>query len=195
MPTATFVDYYELLQISQSAQPETIHRVYRFLASRFHPDNAETGNAEKFFLVTQAYEVLSDPQRRAAYDTALQQSSAQPLCTWIDFMDSIQGELNRRLAVLAILYSERRSNPIAPELTFRDLEKQLGFPREYLEFTAWYLRSKGYIARADNAAFTITAEGVDFVEAQRAKMPLLDRLLTTDEKPFGDSASESTSPI
>ena len=188
-------NYYELLQISPSAQPETIHRVYRFLASRFHPDNGETGNVEKFFLLTQAYEVLSDPQRRAAYDISLQESSSEPLCTWIDFMDSIQGELNRRLAVLAVLYSQRRSNPNAPELTFRDIEKQLGFPRDYLEFTAWYLRTKGYITRADNAAFTITAEGVDFVEAQRVKMPLLDRLLMTDEKPFGDSASNSTSPV
>ena len=188
-------DYYELLQISPSAQPETIHRVYRFLASRFHPDNAETGDTEKFFLLRQAYEVLSDPERRAIYDLTRQEPSSEPLCAWIDFMDSIQGEVNRRLAVLAVLYSQRRSNPNEPELAFRDIEKRLGFPRDYLEFTAWYLRTKGYINRADNAAFTITAEGVDFVEAQRLKIPLLDRLLTTDEKSFGDSASHSTSPV
>ena len=43
-------DYYEFLQISKNAEPDTIHRVYRFLAARFHPDNPESGDEEKFFL-------------------------------------------------------------------------------------------------------------------------------------------------
>src|SRR5579872_2360042 len=38
------VDYYEVLQVNQKADPETIHRVFRLMAQRFHPDNAETGN-------------------------------------------------------------------------------------------------------------------------------------------------------
>jgi hypothetical protein len=50
-----------------------------------------------------------------------------------------------------------------------------------LVFTAWYLRTKGYITRADNAEFTITAEGVDFVETQRVHIPVLDKLLSTGE--------------
>src|ERR1700758_2542300 len=61
-------DYYEFLQISPSAEPDTIHRVYRFLAARFHPDNQDTGDAEKFFLLKQAYDVLANPEGRAAYD-------------------------------------------------------------------------------------------------------------------------------
>ncbi len=52
-------DYYEFLQISPNADPDTIHRVYRFLAVRLHPDNPDTGVAEKFFLLKQAYDVLS----------------------------------------------------------------------------------------------------------------------------------------
>ena len=40
-------NYYEFLQISPNAEPDTIHRVYRFLAARFHPDNPETGDADK----------------------------------------------------------------------------------------------------------------------------------------------------
>jgi hypothetical protein len=55
----------------------------------------------------------------------------------------------------------------------------MGFPRDYLEFTTWYLQSKGYIVRADNADFTLTVEGVDFVESQRGNIPVLDKLLTT----------------
>ena len=41
-------DYYEILQISQNAEPDTIHRVYRLLAQRLHPDNIDTGNAAQF---------------------------------------------------------------------------------------------------------------------------------------------------
>jgi hypothetical protein len=55
----------------------------------------------------------------------------------------------------------------------------MGFPRDYLEFTSWYLRNKGYITRADNSDFTLTAEGVDFVESQRVKIPILNKLLTS----------------
>ncbi len=175
-------DYYEFLQISPSAEADTIHRVYKFLAARLHPDNPDTGNAEKFFLLKQAYEVLSKPESRAAYDATRQRCQPVPLSTTIDFMDNMKGELNRRLALLAVLYFQRRSNPGKPEVSFREIERRLGFPRDYLEFTAWYLRTKGYITRADNQDFTITAEGVDFVETQRMNIPVLDRLLTSGEE-------------
>jgi len=44
-------DYYEFLQISPNAERDTITRVYRYLATRFHPDNPETGNVEKFIVL------------------------------------------------------------------------------------------------------------------------------------------------
>lgn len=178
-------DYYEFLQISPKAEPDTIHRVYRFMAARLHPDNTTTGDPEKFFLLSQAYKVLSDPERRAQYDAsrANEVSQPAPLSTWIDFMDNMEGELNRRLAVLAVLYFQRRANPYAPEVSLLDLERRMGFPRDYLEFTAWYLRNKGYITRADNSDFALTAEGVDFVETQRVNIPVLDKLLTDGNGP------------
>jgi curved DNA-binding protein CbpA len=179
-------DYYEFLQISPNAEPETIHRVYRFMAIRLHPDNPETGDTEKFFLLKQAYEVLSNPERRAQYDADCKKEVNQPipLSTTIDFMDNMEGELNRRLAVLALLYIRRRSNPYTPEVSLLEVERRMGFPREYLEFTMWYLKSKGYITRADNQDFTLTAEGVDFVESQRADIPILNKLLTSGSGPI-----------
>jgi hypothetical protein len=74
-----FVDYYELLQISPNAESETIHRVFRIMASRYHPDNKETGDNEKFLLLTKAYAVLSDAARRASYDNLHRNQRAQPL--------------------------------------------------------------------------------------------------------------------
>ena len=62
------IDYYELLQISPNADSDTIHRVFKYLAARLHPDNAATGNQQKFQQVQAAYDVLSNPIRRREYD-------------------------------------------------------------------------------------------------------------------------------
>src|ERR1700722_13997609 len=104
------VDYYEFLQISPNAEADTVHRVFRFLAARLHPDNPETGDADKVFQLKQAYDVLSDPQERAGYDPACEprMEAPDPLSQSVDFMHNIDGELNRRLAVLALLYIRRR---------------------------------------------------------------------------------------
>ncbi|HEX5602262.1 MAG TPA: DnaJ domain-containing protein, partial [Pyrinomonadaceae bacterium] len=65
-------DYYELLQVSDVAEPETINRVYRMLAQRYHPDNRETGNEARFRAITEAYQALSSPEKRAQYDATNQ---------------------------------------------------------------------------------------------------------------------------
>jgi len=174
-------DYYEFLQISPNADAETIHRVYRFLAARLHPDNNETGHEENFRLLKTAYDVLSDPRTRAEYDAARAKNQAlpEPLAATIDFMDVMEGELNRRLAVLAVLYYRRRTNPTFPEVPLQEIEDRMGFPRDYLDFTLWYLQKKGYVTKADNAQYTLSVDGVDFVETQRSNIPTLNKLLTT----------------
>lgn len=182
MSTSTPIhDYYEFLQISPNADAETIHRVYRFLAARLHPDNAETGHEENFRLLKTAYDVLSDPRRRSEYDAARAKAQAppEPLAATIDFMDVMEGELNRRLAVLAVLYYRRRTNPAYPEVPLSEIEERMGFPRDYLDFTLWYLQKKGYVTKADNAQYTLSVDGVDFVETQRSSIPTLNRLLTS----------------
>jgi curved DNA-binding protein CbpA len=174
-------DYYEFLQISPNADADTIHRVYRFLAARMHPDNAQTGHEENFRLLKIAYDVLSDPQRRTEYDAARSRTHRppEPLAATVDFMDVMEGELNRRLAVLAVLYYKRRTNPAYPQIPLSEIEERMGFPRDYLDFTLWYLQKKGYVAKTDNAQYTLSVEGVDFVETQRANMPTLHKLLTS----------------
>ncbi len=182
MPETEIPDYYEFLEISPQATQETIHRVYRYLAARYHPDSAGTGNLEMFAQLTSAYKVLSDPIRRAEYNSQramLKATNRNPMSTSVDFMDQVEGDLNRRLAVLAILYYRRRMYPSTPEVSLAEIERRMGFPRDYLDFTTWYLTKKRYITRADNADFTLTVEGVDFIETQRATVPVLDKLLTS----------------
>jgi len=63
-------DYYELLGVSRSADTEEIKKAYRKLALKHHPDRNDGSkeSEERFKEITQAYEVLRDPERRAAYD-------------------------------------------------------------------------------------------------------------------------------
>lgn len=184
------IDFYELLQISPNADSETVHRVYRYLAARFHPDNSETGDPAKFQLVQAAYEVLSTPMRRREYDAKRQGIAVQPLSSSMDFMDQLDGEINRRMAVLAVLYYHRRMSPNSPDVSLAEIEKRMGFPRDYLDFTLWYLARKKYINKADNADYSLTAEGVDYVEKERVALPVLNGLLTANTGTMKEAIEE-----
>src|SRR4051812_30453329 len=63
-------DYYEVLTVSRDASGEEVKRAYRKLAVKYHPDkNPDDPHAEeKFKELGEAYDVLMDPEKRAAYD-------------------------------------------------------------------------------------------------------------------------------
>jgi len=68
MPVA-FQDYYEALGVSRDASEDEIRQAYRRLARRYHPDiNKESGAEDRFKQVSEAYEVLRDPEKRERYD-------------------------------------------------------------------------------------------------------------------------------
>jgi curved DNA-binding protein len=63
-------DFYEVLGVARSATPEEIQRAYRKLARTYHPDvNHDPGAEERFKEVSEAYDVLSDPETRRRYDS------------------------------------------------------------------------------------------------------------------------------
>jgi curved DNA-binding protein CbpA len=159
-------DYYDILQLSPKADPDTIHRVFRILAQRFHPDNRETGNEEQFIRVLAAYEVLIDPEKRAAYDVR-RATTHQEHFRIFEAFDATQGvgaEKRKRQGILAVLYARRVSQPEQPHLVIRELEELLNCPREHLEFSLWYLKENAWITRSDNGRYSITAKGVDRAE-------------------------------
>jgi curved DNA-binding protein CbpA len=161
-------DYYEILQISPNADPDTVHRVYRLLAQRFHPDNVQTGNEAQFRALSEAYHVLSDPERRAKYDVAYQSQRKDRwklVSAGAEAENDYEFEQQVRLNLLAVLYTRRRTEPDNPGVTPLDLEALLGTAREHLEFTIWYLNQKKWITRTDNSSLIITADGADFLEA------------------------------
>ena len=166
MPEREFVDFYELLQISPSAEPDTIHRVYRLLAQRWHPDNPQTGNITHFRAIHEAYVALQNPETRAQYDVQYQ---ARRQSRWHITPDArptgaFEMEQVVRLTILEILYSHRRANTNNPGIFILDLEELVGSAREHLEFTMWYLQQKHFVQRTENSRMAITAEGVDHLE-------------------------------
>lgn len=174
-------NFYEILQISQRADLETIHRVYRIMAARFHPDNPVSGDHEMFLQLGQAYEVLSRPERRSLYDFALQarEKEPNPIFNARIFVDGLDGELNRRFGVLALLYQRRRTNQGSMGMSLLELENRMSLPREHLEFTMWYLRSKGHVQiQEENSDYAISSSGVDYVEANSTRNPILRELLS-----------------
>jgi curved DNA-binding protein CbpA len=65
-----YKDYYKVLGVERDASQETIKKIYRKLAMKYHPDQ-NRGNKqaeEKFKDINEAYEVLSDPKKRERYD-------------------------------------------------------------------------------------------------------------------------------
>jgi curved DNA-binding protein CbpA len=163
-----FVDHYEVLQVSPNADAETIRRIYRIQAQRFHPDNLDTGDADTFRRISEAYEVLMDPQRRAAYDLDYRESRRREAIGVQDVPATgppVMNEMRRREEILGLLYSRRFSNPEQPSLNLRELEVLLNTPKDHLEFSLWYLKESGYLVRTDSARHTITLKGVQFAEA------------------------------
>ncbi|KAF8040551.1 hypothetical protein BT93_B2700 [Corymbia citriodora subsp. variegata] len=79
------VDYYNVLKVNRSATDEDLRKAYKRLAMKWHPDKNPVNNKEaeaKFKLVSEAYDVLSDPQKRRIYDLygeeALKSADFQP---------------------------------------------------------------------------------------------------------------------
>ncbi len=190
MPEDRFIDYYEFMQISPSAEHETVLRVYRMLAARYHPDNPQTGDVEKFVLLNEARDVLADPARRAAYDVHRVRNSAKPLTVFSlkDFAIGIDGEANRRLGVLCLLYHRRRTNTDEASLSLLDLENLMSFPREHLLFTLWYLIEKQLVRRDERSNYEVTAEGIDYVESNLRENRVFYKLLKAAES--GDTRSD-----
>ena len=156
-------DYYEILQVNQKADAQTIERVFRLLAKRFHPDNQETADPDRFNLVVEAFRVLSDPEARVHYDAkyerirehqwqVLDQESAG---------DDVEADRRIRLGILSLLYATRRQDVIDPGLGMFELERTLACPEHHMQFHIWYLKENGWIQRLDNGQYAITVAGVD----------------------------------
>ena len=179
MPEEKSIDYYEAIQVSPGAEPETINRVFRMLAQRYHPDNQQTGNENRFRTILEAYNVLSDPEKRAQYDVLYQQHR-QDRWRLVSRGDQSENDFEMeqviRLTILEALYTKRRLEPTDPGIPFREFEGLTGKPREHLEFTIWYLQQKRFITVDDKSRLLLTIEGAEYLEQSYSANLKLKRL-------------------
>jgi curved DNA-binding protein CbpA len=163
MEETVVTDYYEILEISSNASADTVERVFRYLARRYHPDHPETGNAQKFSEVVKAYEVLRDPAKRAQYDVNYKYrlEYSTKLAVEASDKDSIEFDTVIQEQLLSILYVKRRRNMLNPGVGNLELQRLTACPSEHIEFHLWYLKESGWIARLENGLLAITVSGVN----------------------------------
>ena len=101
--------------------------------------------------------------------------------------DVREGEANRRLGVLCLLYNRRRVNPDNPGLSLLDFERLMGFPREHLLFTVWFLKEMGYVRTENNGDYAVTAEGAVVTESQVPSHSSLNQFIYTPRIPAPES--------
>jgi curved DNA-binding protein len=182
-----FEDHYETLQVSPNADGDTIDRVFRHLAKRYHPDNQQTGDRGRFDRLVAAHRVLSDPEQRTRYDLRYEEGRA---LQWKLAREAAGGEVFEddrvlRERLLSLLYVQRRRNVRDPAMGNIELERLLSCPPEHLDFHVWYLKEKGLVERTERG-IAITALGVEEAETRRAGLTR-DRLLP---EYAGDEARE-----
>lgn len=159
-----FVNYYEVLEVSPSASFETIERVFRFLAKRFHPDCSENGDTTRFSQIVEAYETLRDPEVRAAYDVKFESQKCETAAV-VREAGMANNDTADRHRLLTLFYAQRRRDMANPGIGVSTLEEMMGIPIEVLDFHVWYFREQGWIEREESGTLSITAAGVDKIEA------------------------------
>ena len=202
MKVEIFTNYYEILELSPNAGPNTIARKFRSLASRYHPDNQDTGDRAKFDRVVIAHDTLKDLVRRRQYheehsahlppfsqefeeeqDTRDTEEiiDGQPFVEEEQFIESIavDRDVSAQNNMLTLLYLQRRRNIKEPGLGNEELARLTGCPLDHLEFHIWYLRAKGWIATGENGLLAITVAGVDratqIYQGERSQKLIIDQ--------------------
>jgi curved DNA-binding protein CbpA len=163
MAASEFIDYYEILEISPNANTETVERIFRYLAQRYHPDNRDTGDRARFDVVIEAHDTLKDPIKRAQYDVEHRNRSnlRSQLVDEVGDSKCIGRGVDIQDLLLSVLYVKCRQNVREPGIGDIELERLSGCPTEHLEFHLWYLKEKGWIRKTENGTYAITVDGVD----------------------------------
>jgi curved DNA-binding protein len=163
-----FIDYYEVLQVSQDCDPKTLEAAYRRLAKMYHPDRMDTADTAKFDEVMSAFRVLRDANRRQKYDALRHQNCSQKSQNSsqreVEFdEESALRDADDHEKILAYLYSRRREDAQNPGVIAFYLQEMLNCSHEHFEFHKWYLKEKGFIAITEQGTLAITIQGADHV--------------------------------
>jgi len=187
-----FIDFYEILQVSPNADPDTVERVYRLLAKRFHPDNGTTGNPERFKEISEAYRVLSDPEKRAGYDARYESGRKSQWSSFLQApMSGVDEDRRTQQWILSLLDRLRRRGASDPGMGVIEMENYLELPEGQLDFHLWYMKEKAWIGKIESGKYAITVEGVDWI-SEKDQILRKDRLIEEGKK--SDQPEDSAAP-
>lgn len=112
-------NYYEILEVNEKASSETISKVYKFLAKKYHPDanpDNKQESEEKFKEISEAYEVLSNQEKRKEYDKELEEYEASNASQTVSLEDFIKlRDYCKELENTINQYSSNRTNSNASQ--------------------------------------------------------------------------------
>jgi curved DNA-binding protein CbpA len=180
-----FIDYYEVLEISPNANSDTIERVFRYLAQRYHPDNKATGDRARFDLILEAHNTLRHAAKRVQYDLEHKRHSSlrSELVEEAGDSEGIDRDVELQTKLLSLFYAKRRKDVRDPGIGDAELAMMLDCPAEHLDFHLWYLKEKKWISRREDGLLAITIDGVDRASSEH-HTKAAERLLTDQRSPL-----------
>jgi curved DNA-binding protein CbpA len=133
-------DWYEVLQINPKAEQEVVRAAYRVLARKYHPDHG--GDPKRMMALNDAWDVLGDPERRAAYDATRAAAPRPQTGSWPAAATSVRPEA----AAPAVDPSHAGPPPGRPSGTVLDFGRYSGWSlgeiaRHDTVYLEWLLRS------------------------------------------------------
>jgi hypothetical protein len=183
-----FVDFYEFLMISPQADRAMVEWAVRLMLARYGKKNDQQGDEEKYGLVKEAYRILADPKRRAAYDKDREAHRPSPeavaggLSTMPEredgalpnpdsihvrltaTIDDVRLQKRIRQGIMASLYDVMITRPRNPELGRADIARAIGVSIDQMEFAIWYLREQNLLRTTPQGLYAMSTKGVDWVE-------------------------------
>jgi len=164
------VNLYKLLKVNPQAERSIIRHAYRYLVNIHHPSNELNGDPDMFKKLTDAWQLLSDDGRRAAYDATLDENERYEAFTYPKGADHINWpEQELRLATLQVLYAARKKDEDGG-LSGVAIEEclQLSSVND-IEPTLFWLLDKAFIELGGESKLLITDAGIQYLIAELPK--------------------------
>jgi len=189
-------DYYDVLGVDRGASDSDIKAAYRKLALKYHPDRvAEDKKAEaseRFKEISEAYRVLSDPEKRAGYDARYESGRKNQWSSFLQApMSGVDEDRRTQQWILSLLFRLRRRGASDPGMGGIELERYLELSEGQIDFHLWYMKEKGWIGKIESGKYAITVEGVDWI-SEKDQILRKDRLIEEGKK--SDRPEDSSEP-
>ena len=145
-----------------------IKDAYSKLATKYSPANGATGDKEKFAELNAAYEILSDPGLRKAFDGVRGGGEESDIHFPVaEFIEDLDADAGRRACLLALLYYRRKYTPISPGISMRQVESVMKVDPDQLAFLTWVLKQQGLVTSDDKSRLLVTVAGIEHVEKHK----------------------------